>query len=65
MSNLTEEDMTIASPLDDRDDEEPEYEVDPAFSCTNTDFGGKDPAKSTPTSDVPSEAATFDPRNDA
>jgi hypothetical protein len=64
MSDLTE-DVTIASPLDDRDSEEPEYEVDPAFSCTNTNFGGEDPAKTAPKSEVPSEAATFDPRNNA
>lgn len=35
-------------PMDDRDDEEPEYTVDPALSCTNTDFGGKDPATEGP-----------------
>lgn len=44
-------------PLDDRDEEDPEYEIDPEFSCTNTDFGGDDPAKE----DIAAEP-TFDPR---
>lgn len=65
MSNLTEEDLTIASPLDDRDEEEPEYEVDPRLSCCNTDFGGKDPAIDQRSGEVPSELATFDPRSES
>lgn len=32
-------------------------EVDPRFSCTNTDFGGDDPAEVTE-----ADSATFDPR---
>jgi hypothetical protein len=32
--------------LDDRDSDDPDFEVDDYFSCTNTDFGGRDPSTS-------------------
>lgn len=35
-------------PMDDRDEDNPDFEVDPEFSCTNTDFGGVDPAEEGP-----------------
>jgi hypothetical protein len=41
-------------PNDDRDEEDPEWTVDPEFSCTNTDFGGEDPAAGEP---LPEEMA--------
>jgi hypothetical protein len=31
--------------LDDRDSDDPDFEVDEYFSCTNTDFGGDDPSE--------------------
>jgi hypothetical protein len=31
-------------PLDNRDSEDPEFEVNTKLSCSNTNFGGKDPA---------------------
>jgi hypothetical protein len=34
-----------------------DYEVEARFSCTNTDFGGDDPAEVTE-----ADSATFDPR---
>jgi hypothetical protein len=33
-----------AEALDDRDSDDPDFEVDDYFSCTNTDFGGRDPS---------------------
>lgn len=57
--------MLEASAFDDRDEENPEYTVNPDLSCSNTDFGGKDPAEDTFDPETPSEAATFDPRNNA
>lgn len=30
--------------IDDRDEEDPEWTVDEEFSCTNTGYGGRDPA---------------------
>jgi len=32
-------------PLDDRDSDQPEFEVDSEFSSTNTNYGGEDPAQ--------------------
>jgi hypothetical protein len=31
-------------PLDDRDSDDPDFTIDPMLSCSNTDFGGEDPA---------------------
>jgi hypothetical protein len=39
-----------------------DYEVNPILSCSNTDFGGKDPATIEELSGTPAELATFDPR---
>lgn len=39
---------TTAAVMDDRDEEEPEFEVDSRLSSTNTDFGGADPAVDAP-----------------
>jgi hypothetical protein len=47
----------VDEPLDDRDSPE-DFEVDSYFSCTNTDFGGTDPAMDG------EEAAVFDVRGD-
>lgn len=30
--------------MDSRDEESPDYEINPILSCSNTNFGGKDPA---------------------
>jgi hypothetical protein len=30
--------------IDDRDESDPDFEVQKELSCTNTDFGGNDPA---------------------
>lgn len=48
----------VEGPLDDRDEVEPDFEVDPYLSCSNTDFGGRDPAEDE------GEVATFDVRSD-
>lgn len=34
-----------AAQIDDRDSDDPEFEVDEELSSTNTDFGGRDPAE--------------------
>jgi hypothetical protein len=48
----------VDEPLDDRDSNE-DFEVDPYLSCTNTDFGGSDPAE-----EPDEEAMVFDVRGD-
>jgi hypothetical protein len=35
---------STAAVIDDRDDDHFEFEVQEELSCTNTDFGGADPA---------------------
>lgn len=52
-------------PFDNRDDEEPDYEIRPELSSSNTDFGGKDPAIIEEPTGTPAELATFDPRPEA
>jgi hypothetical protein len=61
MSKLQREDLTVASPIDDRDEDSPDFPVQEEYSCTNTDFGGGDPAADEPTTEIASELATFDP----
>lgn len=52
-------------PLDNRDEDEPEYTIDPVLSSSNTNFGGEDPATIPDHSEkTPAEMATFDPRSD-
>jgi hypothetical protein len=48
----------VDGPLDNRDSDE-NFEVDSYFSCTNTDFGGTDPAE-----EPEDEAVLFDVRGD-
>jgi hypothetical protein len=58
------EDGWSIEPLDDRDEDDPEYRIDPILSSSNTGFGGEDPAKTTVLSGTPAEKATFDPRKE-
>lgn len=41
------------------------YEINPILSCSNTDFGGSDPAEIQEPEGTPAELATFDPREEA
>jgi len=43
-SGIDERVVAPTETLDDRDEAEPEFRVDEGLSCSNTDFGGKDPA---------------------
>jgi hypothetical protein len=60
MSKLRRQDLSVAKPIDDRDEEDPAFSVQDEFSSTNTDFGGPDPAAEDETKAVTaSEKATF------
>lgn len=61
MSKLENRNLTVASPIDDRDEEDPTFPVRDEYSCTNTDFGGEDPAIDEPTTEIASELAVFNP----
>lgn len=46
-TNESDVDKRVVAPtetLDDRDSKEQEFRVEEELSCSNTDFGGKDPA---------------------
>lgn len=54
-------------PLDDRDEEDPEYTIDPMFSGTHADGGEHRKIRHrevNPTPKSPAEMATFDPREE-
>jgi hypothetical protein len=60
MDETIEADGYRIEPIDDRDEDDPDFEIKPILSSSNTDFGGKDPAE------VREErAATFDPRRES
>lgn len=44
IESVDERVIAPTEPLDDRDSEEPDFRVEEELSCSNTDFGGKDPA---------------------
>lgn len=43
-SDIDERVIAPTEALDQRDSENPDFQVDELLSCSNTDFGGKDPA---------------------
>lgn len=64
MNGFDTSDGYRVEPLDNRDEDEPDYTIDPILSSSNTDFGGEDPAKIEEPTGTPAERATFDPRNE-
>lgn len=40
LRQIDERVVAPTEPLDDRDSEEPDFQVEEELSCTNTDFGG-------------------------
>jgi hypothetical protein len=48
MGRTIQSDGYSIEPIDDRDEDDPDFRIDPILSCSNTDFGGEDPAIADP-----------------